>query len=126
MSCLIAQCERLENGMREIKSSMSDLKTQLENLDHRIFGRSVSSCASRTRFISAAKRDIFRTATHEDHAIIAARTIFGIPDFGYAKFDARLYRKGGRRDFPAFRRLYGLHPDDVHLIGEILLFCFVV
>ncbi|RJE18619.1 hypothetical protein PHISCL_09038 [Aspergillus sclerotialis] len=134
MSAILSQCQRLENKMKELQSEMRELKYEMielisrTSLDKTRIKALENSCfgfrATRNSFISAAKRDIFGTATHEDHVMIAASVRYGIPNFGYAEFDAGLYRNGARKDFAAYERLYGLHPDVVRSIGEILLFRF--
>ena len=65
----------------------------------------------RNRFISKFKRDKLANATEADRRIIAE----GSPHGGDAIADAELYHQGmtGRRDFQAFKKLYGMDPSIV-------------
>jgi len=71
----------------------------------------------RNRFISAFKRDKLGNATDRDREIIGAGNRWARK--GDAVADAQLYQgPNGRRDFPVFKKLYGLLPETVQTISE--------
>ncbi|KAF8466208.1 hypothetical protein BDZ91DRAFT_816757, partial [Kalaharituber pfeilii] len=68
-------------------------------------------------FISTFKRDILENATDSDRRIIGAGNAWA--HGGDAVVDAQLYRgAGGRRDFGAFKKLYGFPPETVERISH--------
>ena len=71
----------------------------------------------RNRFISTFKRDKLGDETEVDRGTIAKGN--GWAHGGDAVVDAQLYQgTSGRKDFNAFKGLYGMSPGEVSMISE--------
>jgi len=96
------------------------LMTTIGSLQNRVSSLTCSLEAYnllRNRFISAFKRDKLEKATDRDRRIIGAGNSWA--HGGDAVFDAQLYEgQNGRRDFYAYKTLYGFLPETVQKICE--------
>lgn len=115
----------LERLKEEVKNQAQELVKQARDLSDaqaRIKGLEYSVGdfhSTRSRFISFAKRDKFKSATHQDFQIIAVgnRNVHGRNIIS----DARLYTHGHRTDFNVYIFLYGLHPSVALRPGKSLV-----
>lgn len=111
----LSRLEIIENDNQDLKTDMDRLKGERkeqagELADARARIRGLEDSVgdlhnTRSRFISFAKRDKFKSATHHDFQIIAAgnRDVHG----GNVIADVRLYTHGHRTDFDVYEFLYG-------------------
>jgi hypothetical protein len=104
----------------QLKGEILELEGRINALEERVDGLSSSLDGYknlRGRFISTYKHDVLSTATEVDLRIIGAgnKSAHG----GDATLDAQLYEgPGGRRDYKAFKSLYGLMPGTVSQISK--------
>lgn len=102
------QARELKEHARELKEhalELADARARINGLEDSVG----DFHNTRSRFISFAKRDKFKSATHHDIQIIAAgnHDVHG----GNIIADARLYTHGKRTDFDVYGFLYGMHPS---------------
>jgi hypothetical protein len=101
------------------------LKIKVVSLEDRVSSLTMSLAAYkilRNRFISTFKRDKLANATEVDRKIIAAGN--GWAHGGDAVVDAQLYisaTRESRRDFSAYKKLYGISPLTVVVLSESIL-----
>ncbi|KAF8246111.1 hypothetical protein K440DRAFT_500655, partial [Wilcoxina mikolae CBS 423.85] len=104
----------LEQQVAEIPS----LKIKIGSLEDRVSSLTISLDAYkllRNRFISTFKRDKLGKATDGDRKIIGVGNSWA--HGGDAVVDAQLYQDlDGRRDYSAFKKLYGFLPETVQRI----------
>ena len=99
-----SRIERLESQNEDLMARLEDLELAVVEFDE-----------FRGRFISNFKKKR-GVATREDHENV--REGNRIAHTGNVKRDSGLYRPHGRRDFSAFKTLYGFHPAIAATLGK--------
>ena len=119
LAALSTQVRALQDEVATQKKEITSHKIKIDSLEDRVSGLTTSLVAYkllRNRFISTFKRDKLAGATEADRRIIAEGN--GWAHGGDAIADAELYQGlAGRRDYNAFKKLYGMHPSIVLGIG---------
>lgn len=98
----------LEQKLAAQDDAHQEVKPEVQHLD----GLD-SEEAIRQRFLSYVTRDILREPTEQDDGHI--RTGSAIAHHGNCPRDCHLYEAGGRTDFSAFEKVYGLPPSVIRL-----------
>ena len=105
----VEKCTKvLENDVNRLKTQMAIMQQQ-NGMSTTSF--SEEHRATRNRFISVAKRNIFKTATQNDHLHIKKGN--EAAHGGNIQSDAQLYRIKDRDDYEMFETLYGIRYVDM-------------
>ena len=115
----LSRMEIFEDQLRTIQDRLRNTEDRSDTLQQKVDDLEISVYDYKFlhhRFISTFKRDILNNATGNDHHYIATGN--GFAHGGNCKRDVDLYEQpGGRRDFDAYVKLYGLHPS---IVGSVI------
>ena len=100
--------QELKDVNQELKDAYQELRLKTQHLDGW-----ESEEAIRQRFLSCVKRDILREPTEQYYRHIRQGNL--IAHHGNCLRDCHLYEAGGRTDFSAFEKIYGLPPSVIRL-----------